>query len=385
MDKNSLQTRPDGYRRIIHVDMDCFYAAVEQRDNPSLRGRPIAVGHDTPRGVVATASYEARKFGVHSAMPVMRARVLCPSLTIVPPRFNVYKEVSAAIQDIFHEYTDAVEPLSLDEAYLDVTANKPAIPLAVVIARQIKVKIKERLSLTSSAGVSYNKFLAKIASDWRKPDGLYTIHPARAADFIKHIPIEKFWGVGPVTARKMHELGVTDGATLAKLSLPALNKYFGKTGLTFYNFARGIDHRPVVSKHIRKTVSCETTLQTDTDDSAILMEIIANLADDLQRRVERSNFQGRTFTLKIKYSDFRQRTRSHTYASVLKNKEEFIEAAKPLLKTLTSDRQSVRLAGIGVSSNSTSDRDLPVYGQPALDFGDFSFDDEMVDSNQNVK
>ena len=242
----------DNIRKIIHIDMDAFFAAVEQRDNPELRGKPIAVGFDGPRGVVSTASYEARRYGVRSAMSMAKAKQLCKELIIVPCRHEVYKEVSRQIHAIFQRYTDLIEPLSIDEAFLDVTCNKPKILLAQDIAREIKEAIRQETELTASAGVSYNKFLAKIASDYRKPDGLFTIHPDRALDFIATLPIEDFWGVGPKTRETMHRMGIFNGEQLRQCSLKHLTEVFGKAGPTFYNFARGIDERPVENVRIRK-------------------------------------------------------------------------------------------------------------------------------------
>lgn len=250
-------------RKIIHIDMDAFYASVEQRDCPELRGKPLAVGHAEERGVVAAASYEARRFGVRSAMSSQKAKRLCPQLVFVPGRMDVYKSVSRQIHEIFHEYTDLIEPLSLDEAFLDVTDNKQGILLAVDIAKEIKKRIREELSLVASAGVSYNKFLAKIASDYRKPDGLCTIHPDQALDFIANLPIESFWGVGPVTAKKMHQLGIHNGLQLRMCSLEMLIRQFGKAGTVYYDFARGIDLRPVEAVRIRKSIGCERTLEKD--------------------------------------------------------------------------------------------------------------------------
>ena len=247
-------------RKIIHIDMDAFYASIEQRDNPELRGKPIAVGREEERGVVAAASYEARKFGVRSAMASTRARKLCPELIFVPGRMEVYKKVSEQIRDIFAEYTDLIEPLSIDEAFLDVTENKKGMELAVDIAKEIKRRIREELHLVASAGVSYNKFLAKVASDYRKPDGLCTIHPDQAQDFIDHLPVEAFWGVGKVTAKKMHELFIHTGKDLRACSLEMLTHYFGKAGQLYHDFARGIDERPVEVIRIRKSLGCEHTL-----------------------------------------------------------------------------------------------------------------------------
>ncbi len=254
--------------------MDAFYASVEQRDNPALRGKPIAVGHAEERGVVAAASYEARRFGVRSAMSSLKAKRLCPQLIFIPGRMEVYKSVSRQIHEIFHEYTDVIEPISLDEAFLDVTENKPGIPLAVDIAKEIKRKMRERLNLVASAGISYNKFLAKIASDYRKPDGLCTIHPAQALDFVARLPIESFWGVGPVTAKKMHTLGIHNGEQLRMQSLEMLTREFGKVGTVYYDFARGIDIRPVEAVRIRKSVGCEHTLEKDISKrSSVIIEL----------------------------------------------------------------------------------------------------------------
>lgn len=248
-------------RKIIHIDMDAFYASVEQRDNPELRGKPLAVGHAEERGVVAAASYEARRYGVRSAMSSQKAKRLCPQLIFVHGRMDVYKEVSRRIHEIFHTYTDIIEPLSLDEAFLDVTENKTDIPLAVDIAKEIKKQIREELGLIASAGVSYNKFLAKVASDYRKPDGLCTIHPDQALEFISRLPIESFWGVGPVTARRMHSIGIHSGRELQTCTLEMLTRQFGKAGQLYYDFARGIDLRPVEAVRIRKSVGCEHTLE----------------------------------------------------------------------------------------------------------------------------
>ena len=250
-------------RKIIHIDMDAFYASVEQRDNPELRGKPIAVGYAEERGVVAAASYEARRYGVRSAMASTKAKRMCPQLIFVHGRMEVYHEVSRQIHEIFHEYTDIIEPLSLDEAFLDVTENKPGILLAVDIAKEIKQKIRNELNLVASAGISYNKFLAKIASDYRKPDGLCTIHPDQAMDFIARLPIESFWGVGPVTAKKMHSLGIHNGEQLRACSQAMLLREFGKVGALYYDCARGIDLRPVEAVRIRKSIGCEHTLEKD--------------------------------------------------------------------------------------------------------------------------
>ena len=337
-------------RKIIHIDMDAFYASVEQRDNPELRGRPIAVGHEGERGVVAAASYEARKFGVHSAMSSLKAKRLCPDLIFVPGRMEVYKEVSELIHDIFHEYTDIIEPLSLDEAYLDVTTNKQNIPLAVDIARQIKQKIRERYSLVASAGISYNKLLAKIASDYRKPDGLCTIHPAQALSFIANLPIEKFWGVGPVTAKRMHTLGIHDGNQLRAWSLEGLTREFGKAGPLYYNFARGIDSRPVETIKIRKSIGCEHTLEKDINNhSAIIIELY-HIASELINRLKGKEFKGNTLTLKVKFHNFTQITRSITQEKVLTKMDVILPLAKRLLSEVSYKECPIRLLGLSVSN-----------------------------------
>lgn len=337
-------------RKIIHIDMDAFYASVEQRDNPELRGCPIAVGHEGERGVVAAASYEARKFGVHSAMSSLKAKRLCPNLFFVPGRMEVYKEVSEQIHDIFHEYTDIIEPLSLDEAYLDVTTNKQNIPLAVDIARQIKQKIREKYSLVASAGVSYNKLLAKIASDYRKPDGLCTIHPAQALSFIANLPIEKFWGVGPVTAKRMHALGIHDGNQLRAWSLEGLTREFGKAGPLYYNFARGIDSRPVETIRIRKSIGCEHTLEKDINShSAIIIELY-HIASELINRLKGKEFKGNTLTLKVKFHNFTQITRSITQEKVLTQMDVILPLAKRLLSEVSYKECPIRLLGLSVSN-----------------------------------
>lgn len=337
-------------RKIIHIDMDAFYASVEQRDNPELRGCPIAVGHEGERGVVAAASYEARKFGVHSAMSSLKAKRLCPNLIFVPGRMEVYKEVSEQIHDIFHEYTDIIEPLSLDEAYLDVTTNKQDIPLAVDIARQIKQKIREKYSLVASAGVSYNKLLAKIASDYRKPDGLCTIHPAQALSFIANLPIEKFWGVGPITAKRMHALGIHDGNHLRAWSLEGLTREFGKVGPLYYNFARGIDSRPVETIRIRKSIGCEHTLEKDINShSAIIIELY-HIASELINRLKGKEFKGNTLTLKVKFHNFTQITRSITQEKVLTQMDVILPLAKRLLSEVSYKECPIRLLGLSVSN-----------------------------------
>ena len=336
-------------RKILHIDMDAFYASVEQRDNPDLRGKPIAVGHAEQRGVVSAASYEARKFGVRSAMSSLKAKKLCPELIFVPGRMSVYKEVSAQIHDIFHQYTDIIEPISLDEAFLDVTVNKPGIALAVDIGKEIKQKIRKQLNLVASVGVSYNKFLAKIASDYRKPDGLCTIHPDQALEFIERLPIEAFWGVGKVTAQKMHSLGIHRGKELQQCTLEMLTRLFGKAGNIYYDFARGIDLRPVEAERIRKSVGCEHTLAKDIPaQSSVIIELY-HVTTELVERLKRSGFSGTTLTLKIKFYDFKQITRSLTQEKELQALDDILPLAKQLLKEVDYSIRPIRLIGLTVS------------------------------------
>jgi len=332
--------------------MDQFFAAVEQRDCPELRGKPIAVGHDAPRGVVSTASYEARKFGVHSAQAIQTAKRLCPNLIIVEPHFQKYKEVSGQIRQIFKDYTDLIEPLSLDEAFLDVTDNKRGITLAVDCAREIKARIKETTGLTASAGVSYCKFLAKIASDYRKPDGLFVIHPDRALDFISQLHVDRIWGVGQKTAEHMHRMGIFTGSDLRRVSASHLKQEFGKMGRVFYNFARGIDDRPVISEWERKSVSCEQTFADDIFTAAQVTIELYHTVLELERRLKKNSFEGRTLTLKVKFSDFTQVTRSVTQDRILRTKDDLLPLAKQLLQQVTISRDHpIRLLGLGVSGH----------------------------------
>lgn len=363
-------------RKIIHIDMDAFYASIEQRDNPELKGKPIAVGHAEKRGVVATASYEARKYGVRSAMSSVKAQKLCPQLIFVPCRMEVYKQVSAQIHDIFHEYTDIIEPISLlDEAFLDVTENKKGIELAVDIAREIKQRIREKLHLIASAGVSYNKFLAKIASDLRKPDGLCTIHPDQAEEFIAGLPIEAFWGIGPVTAQKMHTLGIYNGTTLRNCSLDMLTRQFGKAGKIYYDFARGIDLRPVEAVRIRKSIGCEHTLEKDiTLKSSVIIELY-HVACELAERLKAKNFRGSTLTLKVKFYDFTQITRSISVNRNLYQLKEILPLAKHLLTEVDYMHRPIRLLGLSVSnpkeeSSEKDPKNITRWIQLSLDFKD---------------
>lgn len=353
--------------------MDAFFASVEQRDNPELRGKPIAVGFDGPRGVVSTASYEARPYGVHSAMSMAQAKRRCPQLIVVPTHFEKYKEVSQQIHAVFHEYTDLVEPISLDEAFLDVTDNKKGIELAVDIAKEIKQKILERTSLTASAGVSFNKLLAKIASDMRKPNGIFTVHPDRALDFVGNLPVEKLWGVGPKTANRMHEMGVFTGAQLRRISCEHLVQVFGKMGRVYYDFSRGIDNRPVVVAYERKSVGCERTFLEDLHiDTKIIIELY-HIVLELVERIERKDFRGRTLTLKLKWDATTQITRSLTQEKVLRTKDDILPLAKRLLKYTEYHDRPIRLMGLSVSSPETNDKEgqnRPQWVEGFLPFSD---------------
>lgn len=352
--------------------MDAFYASVEQRDNPELRGKPIAVGHAEQRGVVSAASYEARRYGVRSAMSSLKAKQLCPHIIFVPGRMNVYKEVSAQVHRIFQEYTDLIEPLSLDEAFLDVTHNKKGIELAVDIAKEIKKRIREELNLVASAGISYNKFLAKVASDYRKPDGLCTIHPDQALEFISKLPIEAFWGVGKVTAQKMHSLGIHKGKDLQQCTLEMLTRLFGKAGYIYHDFAQGIDLRPVEAERIRKSVGCEHTLDKDiTASSSVIIELY-HVATELIERLKKSGFSGNTLTLKIKFYDFKQITRSITREQELNNMNDILPLAKQLLKEVDYSIRPIRLIGLTVSNPKEEREEHDEWKQLELEFAQIS-------------
>ena len=341
--------------KVIHVDMDQFYAAVEQHDRPELKGKPIAVGYDAERGVVTTASYEARRYGVHSAQSVKAAKRLCPQLIMVEPHFQRYKEGSAMLHKIFHDYTDLVEPISLDEAFLDVTENKRGMDMAVDIAREIKQRIFDSTGLTASAGVSYCKFLAKIASDWRKPNGLTVIHPDRALDFIAQMKVEKLWGVGKKTAEKMHQMGIINGSDLRSQSLERLTSEFGKMGKVFYNFARGIDDRPIIAEWERKSVSCERTFAHDIRQQNVAETELYNTVEELERRIAKNEFVGRTLSLKVKFQDFQQITRSVTVNKNLQTRDDILPLAKQLLEQIDLNAHPIRLLGLGVSNNRHDD------------------------------
>lgn len=337
-------------RKIIHIDMDAFYASVEQRDHPELRGLPLAVGGGGPRGVVAAASYEARTFGVRSAMSGAKARQLCPQLVFVRPNFEQYKAVSQQIRVLFLEYTDLVEPLSLDEAYLDVTHPKIGLPSATLLAQEIRRRIFEITHLTASAGVSYCKFLAKMASDLHKPNGLAVILPHEAEAFLERLDIGKFHGIGKATTAKMHKMGVFNGHDLKQRTLVELVRRFGKSGRFYYNIVRGIDERAVRSQSVRKSISTEQTFHTDLDTTEAMFEQLVLLADDLQERIERADNPGRTLTLKVRYADFRIVTRSKTMAHNVSLATEMLDLVGALLADTEALSRKVRLLGLGVSN-----------------------------------
>ena len=346
-------------RKIIHVDMDAFYASVEQRDNPELRGKPVAVGGSRERGVVAAASYEARKFGVRSAMPSVTARRNCPELIFVRPRFEVYKQVSRQIHAIFAEYTPIIEPLSLDEAYLDVTENLQGIATATEIARLIKAKIRAETGLTASAGVSYNKFLAKLASDHRKPDGLFVITPAMGPGFVDVLTVERFHGIGPATAAKMNRLGIFTALDLKAKDEVFLQTHFGKAGAHYFNLCRGIDERPVRADRVRKSVGAENTFARDLENLDEMRAELEPLVDKVWRYCEGSGVRGRTVTLKVKFADFQIITRSHTSVRPLAERATFAAISAELLAAEFPMPKKVRLIGVSLSSlgGSASDDD----------------------------
>lgn len=335
-------------RKIIHVDMDAFYASVEQRDDPSLRGKAIAVGGGGPRGVVATASYEARKFGVRSAMPGARARRLCPGLLFVRPRFEVYRAVSAQVRAIFARFTDIIQPLSLDEAYLDVTVNKPGIASATRIAEEIRRMIQEETGLTASAGVSYNKLIAKLASDQNKPDGICVVRPEEGAAFIARMPVRRIHGVGPVTARRMQALGIETGADLRARDLAFLQQHFGSAAHFYYRAARGEDDRPVHERQERKSVSVEDTFLDDLITEEALVTEIDRIAHNLWERIEKSGAHGRTVVLKVKFADFRIITRSKSFAAPVRSPDLLAETGRTLLRAQLPLRMGARLLGLGI-------------------------------------
>ncbi|WP_311774246.1 DNA polymerase IV [Nostoc sp. UCD121] len=346
-------------KKIIHVDMDAFYASVEQRDNPSYRGKPLVVGGSpNQRGVVAAASYEARKFGIYSAMPSVTAFAKCPGLIFVRPRFDVYREISTAIHAIFKRYSDLVEGVALDEAYLDVTENKQNIPYASTIARHIKTAIFQETQLTATAGVSINKFLAKMASGQNKPNGLTVILPEQAIAFIEQLPIEKFHGIGEVTAAKMHSLGIHTGAdlkersslTLPQASLTELTHHFGKAGHYYYKIARAEDDRPVEANRVRKSIGAETSFAQDLSDISQMLQELEQIAQIVEQRLEKHETRGRTLTLKVKFSDYQQLTRSKTMLAPISELSTIFEIAKTLFLSIDLENRSIRLLGISLSN-----------------------------------
>ncbi len=352
-------------RKIIHIDMDAFYASVEQRDNPELRGRPLAVG-GMHRGVVAAASYEARKFGVRSAMPSVTAKRCCPELIFVKPRFDAYREVSHQIRAIFHEYTPHVEPLSLDEAYLDVTEDLKGTGIATAIAEEIRARIRAETGLTASAGVSYNKFLAKLASDQNKPDGICVVTPARGEAFVAKLPVKRFHGVGPKTAEKMSSLGIETGADLHAKSLEWLTRHFGSSGRYYHDLARGICYRQVKADRPYKSISAEDTFMTDIAAEADLLAELDRIGSTVWRRIETKALSGRTVTLKVKYHDFQIVTRARSLGRPVADRAEFLETGAALLRTLLPAPKSIRLLGLGLT-NLNEETDAPPLRQ--LDLG----------------
>jgi DNA polymerase-4 len=339
-------------RKIIHVDMDAFYASVEQLDNPELKGKPVAVGGIGKRGVISAASYEARKFGVRSAMSGVLARRNCPDLVFVRPRFNRYKEISKKIRHIFYDYSDLVEPLSLDEAYLDVTKNKKGNPSASLIAKEIRERIFNDVGLTASAGISINKFIAKVASDYNKPNGQKTVSPEDVIPFLEQLDIRKFYGVGKVTAEKMYQLGIFTGKDLKAKPIDFLQQHFGKPGKYYYYVVRGIHNSEVKSNRIRKSLAAERTFNENLSSEIFMLEKLEHIAEEVARRLEKSKVAGKTITLKIKYSDFTLQTRSKTLPYFISDKELILDKAKALLYQEKLSN-SVRLLGISLSNLNT--------------------------------
>lgn len=356
------------HRKIIHVDMDAFYASVEQHDHPELRGKPVCVGGGK-YGVVAAASYEARKYGIRSAMPGRTALEKCPHLIVVKPRFQRYKEISQQIRNIFYEYTDLVEPLSLDEAYLDVTENKKGMESANEIAREIRKRIFDETGLTASAGISVNKFLAKVASDYHKPNGQKTIHPTRILEFMEELPIEKFYGIGKVTANKMHELHIFNGKDLKEKTQEQLTGWFGKAGIYYYNVVRGIHTSEVKPHRIQKSVAVEETYWENLlDEESVFKQLLA-ISEDLEGRLNRKEIKGKSLTLKIRYKDFSVFTRSKTQEVYYENAQDFYETAQKLWELRPFDKP-VRLLGLSLSNLNTGET-KQVSVQLRIPFEDF--------------
>ncbi len=345
-------------RKIIHVDMDAFYASVEQHDNPELKGKPVAVGGGSKRGVVSAASYEARKYGVRSAMSGYLAQKNCPDLIFVRPRFDRYKEVSQQVRSVFLEYTDLVEPLSLDEAYLDVTENKKGNPSATLIAKEIRGKILDKTGLTASAGISINKFIAKVASDYNKPNGQKTVNPEEVIQFLEDLDIRKFYGVGKVTAEKMYKLGIFTGLDLKGKSREFLDQHFGKSGSYYYHVVRGIHTSEVKPERTPKSVGAERTFSENLSSEIFMLERLDNIAQELERRLKKSKIAGKTITLKIKYSDFTLQTRSKTLPYFVSEKALILETAKELLYQ-SPMQSSVRLLGISLANLNTEKKSIP--------------------------
>ncbi|WP_448658410.1 DNA polymerase IV [Sphingomonas sp. CJ99] len=339
-----------GIRKIIHVDMDAFFASVEQRDDPSLRGRPVAVGHAAARGVVAAASYEARKFGVRSALPSVTALRRCPELVFVPPRFDVYRDVSRQIHTIFARYTDLIQPLSLDEAYLDVTDNKRGIATAWLTAKEIRAAILAETGLTASAGISYNKFLAKLASDHRKPDGQFAVTPDMGAAWVETLPVARFHGVGPVTAAKMKALGIETGADLRAKPLEFLRRHFGSSAEWYYGISRGQDDRPVNPDRVRKSSGSETTFDRDLFDPDEIKAGVCRMADDVWGWCQSRQSFGRTVTVKIKFADFQQITRSRSHPVAVATQDALRHAATELTQSVLPTPKGIRLVGVTISN-----------------------------------
>jgi DNA polymerase-4 len=361
-DKSAAETR--GIRKIIHIDMDAFYASVEQRDHPELRGKPVAVGGSRERGVVAAASYEARQFGVHSAMPSVTAKKKCPDLIFVKPRFDAYKAISLQIREIFAEYTPCIEPLSLDEAYLDVTENLKGISLATQIAEEIRARVRAETELTASAGVSYNKFLAKLASDHRKPDGLFVITPKMGPSFVETLAVRKFHGIGPATAKKMARLGIETELDLKGQSLELLQQHFGKAGSYYYWAARGIDERPVRPDRIRKSIGAENTFPADLLTYAAARDALREISGKVWEYCEGSGMRGRTVTLKVKFANFQIITRSRTGQMQIRTRGELEQLGDALLEPLFPVAKGIRLLGICLSSLAAEQAEQPEFSLP---------------------
>jgi DNA polymerase IV len=353
-------------RKIIHIDMDAFYASVEQRDNPELRGKPVAVGGSRERGVVAAASYEARKFGVHSAMPSITAKRKCPELIFVRPRFDAYKAVSLQIREIFAAFTPIIEPLSLDEAYLDVTENLAGIGSATRIAEEIRARIRAETELTASAGVSYNKFLAKLASDHRKPDGLFVITPKMGPEFVETLPVRKFHGVGPATAAKMKAFGIDTGLDLRAQTMDFLQQHFGKAGPHYYWIARGIDERSVEANRARKSVGAENTFPADLFTYEAAHDALLEIVDKIWRYCGNAGISGRTVTLKVKFANFRVITRSRTGQAPLESRSDLEQLGTALLEPLFPVARGIRLLGISLSSLNAAESKAEPEGQLSL-------------------